>query len=117
MTEHQEQREERLPSLIRAHASLLTLPPDLGGEALLAALATQESDFGLLGGRSRVEPAYQPGGGIYRKHVIDLYADYGDAAASSWSSWQIMFVAAWEIGFRGPPWALWDDQVAIKWVC
>jgi len=91
---------------------------DLEPQALLAALAWQESTFGLHGGQSRVERAYCRGGTYYdgSSEVRDLWACYGSCAAASWSSWQILYVAAFELGFDLPPWRLFDDHIAFEWV-
>ncbi len=83
--------------------------------ALLATIAWTESTFGRDGGQSRVERAYRPDGIYYRRSatVRDLHNTYGDAAASSWSSFQILYAVAWELGFRGEPWKLYDDRIAV----
>lgn len=123
----QRARQEALPDIIRRHAAELRPPigSDIGPARLLTAIAHVESSFGVHGGRLRVEPAYLPAsrlpgtndGPLFRRHVRDLYAAYGDAACGSWSSWQIMYPTAWELGFRGAPWGLADDEKAIVWVC
>jgi len=123
----QRRRIEALPDIIRRHAAELRTPigSDIGPARLLIAIAKVESSFGVHGGRLRVEPAYLPAsrlpgthdGPLFRRHVRDLFALYGDAACGSWSSWQIMYPTAWELGFRGEPWDLFDDEKAIVWVC
>jgi hypothetical protein len=45
-----------------------------------------------------------------------IYAAFGDAGASSWSSFQILYVAAWELGCDLAPWMLHDDATALTWV-
>lgn len=115
-----EDRRARLVDLVHDRApELVPLPGGMIPEALLAAVAWRESKLGLVAG-SRVEPSYLHrerfgGGGLYRAHVPDLVKVYGDSAASSWSSFQIMFPTAWELGYRGTPWGLDDDAVAITW--
>ncbi len=113
-------RQSALPGIIDQFAPDLAKVMPAGCElnpvALLTALARQESTMGLHGGRSRVEKAYQLGGALCRRHALDLVKAYGDAAASSWSSWQIMYVTAWEMGYRGKPWGLWRDGGAVSWV-
>ena len=118
MTPETQARRNRLPAVIERWAPKLQeiIPPDLNATALLTALAWQESLFGILGGRSRVEPGYRPKGAYYREHVLTLYDDFGDAAASSWSSWQVMYPTAWELGFRAYPWDLRDDGIAVAYV-
>lgn len=115
-----EDRRARLVDLVHDRAGeLAPLPGGMVPEALLGAIAWRESKLGLVAG-SRVEPSYLHrerfgGGGLYRAHVPDLVRVYGDSAASSWSSFQIMFPTAWELGFRGAPWTLDDDAVAVGW--
>lgn len=113
-----ELRQQELPNLVELWGKRLEVPADsrIDGRKLLHALARQESTSGRDGGHARVEKAYQPGGGLHRRHVVELFAAYGDAAVASWSSWQIMYPTAWELGMRGQPWDLWDDGEAGKWV-
>ena len=113
-----DERSQQLDDLIFKEARGLQedIPGDIVADALLAAIAWRESGFGKHGGYPRVEQAYRPGGKLYRLHMPALYNLYGDAAASSWSSFQIMFPTAAELGYRGEPWDLWDDTVAIYWV-
>ena len=121
-------RQAALPEIIRVNAAALRPIPAVGSTMrhadLLTAIAHAESSFGIHGGRLRTEPAYLPAsrlpgtkdGFLFRRHVRDLFGLYGDAACGSWSSWQIMYPTAWELGFRGAPWGLADDAEAIKWV-
>jgi len=62
----------------------------------------------------RIEAAYCPNG---RYYVPTLYAKYGVAIAKSYSNWQIMALVAHELGYRGNPEDLDNDDVAITWVC
>lgn len=110
-----EERGKELDPLIRMAGPALEAG-DVNGTALLAALAWKESSFGRDGGHPRIEPAYRPNGALHRAHVPALYALYGDCAAASWSSWQIMFPTAVELGYAGEPWGLWEDRTAVLWV-
>lgn len=89
---------------------------DLVAEAVLAAITCPETSWGLRWKASKSERAYKPGGAYFINHVPGLYDEYGDAAASSWSAWQILYVAAWEMGFRGDPWRLCDPTVSLEYV-
>jgi len=82
---------------------------------LLQTIATKESDYGH-NNVPRYEPAYGPGG-IYFKanHVKNLYEKYGKDACCSYSSFQIMFITAFELGYRESPKALANDSIAIHW--
>ena len=109
-------REEELIEIIKKvkDGEIKGLPPSINPRALLMAIATVESDGGYYGGVLRVENSYADRGRRYFNK--DLYKMYGDAGAGSWSSWQIMYPTARELGFIGEPWMLWYDSVAIDWV-
>lgn len=79
---------------------------------LLASLAEIESAFGLLA-IPKHEKAYDWGGTYFNRA---LWSKWGSWAACSYSSFQIMFPAAVELGFSGSPMDLWDDEIAIHWV-
>lgn len=90
---------------------------DIDPVVLLCAISLNESS----GGKWNVpkhENAYAPGGVYYKKsvQVRELYGRYGALAACSWSSWQILYVTAVELGFKGSPLDLWNDSTAIEWV-
>lgn len=119
-----------LPSvmnLCKQHSRMLKA--DLDGTALLAAIAYVESS----GGRNNYpnfEPYWAPEGKIFtiegklqrskhplsNKIVSDRFEDYGMASACSFSSWQILYHTAADLGFNKPPWMLWEDAIAILWV-
>ena len=80
--------------------------------ALLATLAEIESAFGLLA-LPKHEPAFDYGG-KFCNH--ELWLRWGAWSACSYSSFQIMFVTAHELGFTGSPVHLCDDETAIHWV-
>lgn len=83
---------------------------------LLQAIAMQESTYGQ-NNNPRFEPAYAPGGLYYKAtHVKNLYEKYGRDAACSWSSFQIMFITAFELGYREKPSDLKHDSIAIHWI-
>jgi len=90
-------------------------------ERLLWAIAFIESAGGALN-VPKHEPAYAPGGFYYKRkteggaRVRTLWNRWGDWAACSYSSFQILFVVAVELGFLGSPIDLWHDEEAIVWV-
>jgi len=92
-------------------------PKDVDGGALLLALAEVESSGGT-NAIPRFERAYSIGGYYYRRasHVRELWKRWGDWASCSYSSWQIMFVTATELGFSGSPQDLRRDPLAIPFV-
>jgi hypothetical protein len=89
--------------------------------ALLQALAEIESSYGL-NNKSRFEKAYAPGGSLFKRSQLlqDVYnqADVGDrqGIASSWGPWQIMYIVAYEMGYRGRPSELTYPEKVIKYV-
>lgn len=107
---------------IQAHASGLKIPPGskLDGRVVLATITYPETRWGQKYLASMCEDAYRPAWGprtagrFYKSSqaVRDLHAKYGDAAASSWSAWQILYVTATEVGFTGHPWDLTDHGKA-----
>ena len=62
--------------------------------------------------------AYCPGGYYYKKspEVRELWKRWGDSAACSYSSFQILYVVAIELGFGGSPIDLWYDEEACPLV-
>jgi hypothetical protein len=79
---------------------------------LLWAIFTNEH-YDVHNQHPRLEKSYCPGGS---NHSPVLWRQYGEASAKSYSNFQIMFVTAWELGYRGTPDALDDDAVAIRYV-
>lgn len=92
--------------------SLEKVAPWLDGECLLKALAMNESALGVYN-VPKHEKAYDLGG-TYGKR--ELWARFGSWAACSYSSWQIMYPVALELGFTGSPMDLWHDDTAINYV-
>lgn len=104
-------------ALSREHGPTLHCPTHIDGAILLMAIASVESSSGTYN-IPRYEPAYGYKGYYYRRaqHVRDLWWKYGDHAACSYSSWQIMFPTAYELGFPGKPYELISDAVAVPWI-
>ena len=96
---------------IEANAGALKCPASLDARAVLAAITWPETTWGERFKAGLFEPAYYRGGKFYHRHVITLVHTYESLAACSYSAWQILFVAAYETGFRGDPWDLIDPAV------
>ena len=107
----------KLAELCRDFAPLVEAPNSINAEALLLAIADVESSAGTQN-LPRFEPAYSIGGFYWKRarHVRQEWRRWGDFAACSFSSWQILFVVAFELGFRGDPIALREDVLAVRWV-
>lgn len=102
-----------LNQICETHGKLLDkMAPWMDGELCLKAIATIESSYGLYN-VPKHEQAYGHGGIYFNKL---LWAKHGSWAACSYSSWQIMFPVAVELGFQGRPEDLNCDAVAIYWV-
>lgn len=79
----------------------------------LAALSMNES-FGGLYRAPKYETNYGPGGSYYSK---ENYTRWGAWACCSYSSFQIMYPTAIELGYTGNPVELQlKDEIAIVWV-
>jgi len=112
-------RQNRLGLLIEEYAPHLRNLKriNVDPEILLKAIACVESNYGK-NTKPLFEKSYYKGGYYYKKskQVRDLVKRFGRAAAKSYSSWQILFVVAWELGFRGTPEELDNDEIAIIYV-
>jgi hypothetical protein len=83
---------------------------------LLWALNRQEAS-----GRSQIHSRYEPG--FYRRYIRGnkkykaLETQYGARAiASSYGPWQIMYLTAYDMGYRGKPQALSEASVSLPYV-
>lgn len=90
--------------------------------ALIAALAEVESDFGVAN-RPRYERQYDQGGFLYNrsKEQQERIIQWGAWAACSYSSFQIMYSTACELGYDRAPWTrspgdLFNDETAVIFV-
>lgn len=113
--------------LCKRHGKLLEI--DLDGTALLAAIAFVESSGGK-NNYPNFEPYWAPEGKVFtiegklqrsrhplsNKLVAKRFEEYGMASACSFSSWQILYHTAADLGYRRAPWLLWEDAIAILWV-
>jgi hypothetical protein len=112
--------DEELNDLIAKHHHELRTKDGLDNSAVLHALADVESSHGARHLATKHEPAYCYGGFYYKspngEDLRRLSHVYGCLAHSSFSSWQLLFLAAYEEGFRGDPCELRNDAEAIHWV-
>ena len=113
--------------LCKRHGKLLRT--DLDGTALLASIAFVESSGGK-NNYPNFEPYWAPEGKVFtiegklqrsrhplsNKLVVERFNEYGMASACSFSSWQILYHTAADLGFKKAPWLLWEDAIAILWV-
>lgn len=88
------------------------------GPLLLWAIAGNESAFGKLRLFVRPESVYMPPNGMYYKRsevVRSLWKTYGVLASSSLGTFQLMYVTAYELGFREHPIRLQEDEIGASW--
>lgn len=94
---------DQLKSVISNNFRFMSEIGGLQNDLFLLAISGVESSFGA-NNNPRLEKAYQPLGKYGQTSQMKLlYPLYGDDAASSWSPWQIMFVTAYDLGYRGTP--------------
>lgn len=109
-----------LDTLIAEHHHELHTHDGLHPAAILHALAEVESDHGARRLATLHEPAYCYGGFYYKgpngADLRNLSTAWGCLAHCSYGSWQIMFMSAYEQGFRGDPCELRNDAVGLPWV-
>ena len=106
-----------LPALCRSLGPELIGPDgatDAEKSAFLLGMTGQESSWGDRWCAVKHEALYARGGTYYNgsADLRRLVARYEDAAACSFGPWQILYVSAWEVGFRGHPWELTDPRVS-----
>lgn len=96
---------------------LSPMPASLYAEPLLWAIYHCEK-YTPSNPNPRFEPSYAPGGYYHEssQHVRDAYTCYGRDAACSFSNFQILYIAALELGYAGPPRALDKDSFALPFV-
>lgn len=99
------------------------LQPDLkfaSAEALLTAIAMNESSFGQ-NTNPRFEKIYGPEGRYFVVDQKPRYQKWGDNACKSYGPWQILYPTACELGFDSSPWSrdpqlLSEAEVSIFYV-
>lgn len=107
-----------ISALIKRFApDLSPMPPTLVAEPLLWAVYHCER-YTPSNPNPRFEAAYAPGGYYYEtsEQVRAAYTEYGRDAACSYSNFQILYIAAMELGYIGPPRALDKDSFALPFV-
>jgi hypothetical protein len=109
-------RTANLVQIIQIAAGLLQPKiPFADALSLLGALAEVESSFGEFA-VPKYEKAYDWGGPYFSVEQRERWKRWGAWAACSYSSFQIMYPTACELGFTGTPIELCKDNVAIDWV-
>lgn len=104
---------DKLTEIIKSNAKTLEgYFPFVNGAAYLAATAKVESGYGKYN-VPKYEKAYDLGG---RYANVGYWQKYGSHYACSYSSFQIMYPVACELGFLGSPYDLANDETAILWV-
>ena len=107
--------DSRILEAIDRQAPRLKIPPGstLHAKATLAAITWPETAWGTRWKAGLFEPAYYRGGKFYKaEHVKHLVHTYESLASCSYGPWQILFIAAYEVGFRGDPWELIQPSIS-----
>lgn len=112
--------DQDLDKIIAEHAHELRTATGVNNLGVLHALATVESNHGERHLATLHEAAYCYKGRYYTSPTSGdlrrLSHVYGCLAHCSFSSWQLLFISAYEEGFRGDPCELRNDSEAIHWV-
>lgn len=109
-----------LVDLIKTHAGELKFPNQfyvddngpVDKQVMLGAFSLNESSGGY-NNRSKHESAYDVGGKYYKGQQRELCREYGEAAACSYSSFQLMFICFYEMGFTPTPLEAGNDRYAL----
>jgi len=85
---------------------------------ILWAIANVESTYGKQNDATHHEGAYHYGGHYYKRSRIvrEQSQKWGCLAHSSFGSFQILFITAYELGFRGDPIELRDPDISLRYV-
>lgn len=81
-------------------------------QVFLGAFSLNESSGGK-NNRPKHETAYDIGGRYCKGKQFELCQTYGEAAACSYSSFQLMFICFYEMGFTPTPSQAGDDEYAL----
>lgn len=100
--------------------------PALNPGAALKALTWCETTYGQRWAASKHENAYcyggpyyvgdGPGGGVGDDTLRELSSVWGCSAHESWGPWQLLFITAYEQGYRDDPVRLRVPEVSVEWV-
>lgn len=88
-----------------------TLEP-VDPQVFLGAFSLNESSGGK-NNRPKHESAYDVGGRYCKGTQLNLVNQYGEAAACSYSSFQLMFICFYEMGFSPTPLQAGNDEYAL----
>jgi hypothetical protein len=108
-----------LDDVIAAHAYDLHVDKSIiSPRAILKAIAHCETDYGARSYATLHEPAYCYGGLYYKasedlRHASTLW---GCQAHSSYGPWQVLYIVAYELGFRDDPILLREAHTSIDFV-
>lgn len=92
-----------LKQIIQDHSNFMIRIDGIQNDLFLLALAGIESSFGADNNK-RLEKAYLPDGKYGQTDQVKLlYPQYLEDSACSFSPWQILFITAYSLGYRGAP--------------
>ena len=105
----------KIISTIRENFGLVRAPLDLDRRKLLWSLAGCESSFGD-DIDSHYESAYDIGGRYYNDQIKHLKGVYGREVCCSQGVFQLLYITAYELGYRGQPFDLKFPEIQIVYV-
>ncbi len=107
-------------------APMLRVPAGVSAMALLRAICENETSGGARWAAPLHESGYCYGGPYYKGDgpggrpgddlLRDLTRVWGCSAHESWGPWQLLFITAYEHGYRGDPVALRDPMRSAEYV-
>lgn len=110
-----------LVKLIKKNSIYLTFPQNflvddtlepVDPQVFLGAFSLNESSGGK-NNKPKHEAAYDIGGRYCKGKQLELVQEYGQAAACSYSSFQLMFICFYEMGFTPTPLQAGNDEYAL----
>lgn len=110
--------EPSILAAIDATAAELEVTGPFDRRAILAALTDVETGpWGSRWQAALFEPGYYRGGHYYNvEHVREAVHRYESLASCSYGPWQILYISAWELGYRGHPVGLISPEVSAPLV-
>lgn len=105
-----------IDAAITTSIPLLHVPAGINPTAILKSIAGMETAYGKRYAASLHEKAYCYGGRYFNATLKDLSWVWGCNAHSSHGVWQILYITAYEKGFRDDPIRLREPKVCAEYV-
>lgn len=104
-----------LENMARFYCTDLKIPAEIHKLNLLCSIIEKETDW--VNNIPRFEPAYGPGGLLYKRSKVlqSEYLKWGPLVSCSYGPAQIMYIVAKELGYSGHPLHLWSGEVSLPY--